>query len=62
MTPFDYLSLFFDQRIIDLVIEKTNRYAEQIGQRDSAWRSASAAWKNCLKMKHKIHKNGWLRG
>ena len=32
MTPFDYLSLFFDQRIIDLVIEETNRYAEQIGQ------------------------------
>ena len=43
MTPFDYLSLFFDQRIIDLVIEETNRYAEQIGQRDSAWRSVTEA-------------------
>lgn len=43
MSPFDFFSLFIDKRIIDCVVDETNRFAEQTGQCDSLWRPVTEA-------------------
>ncbi|GCC23664.1 hypothetical protein chiPu_0002062 [Chiloscyllium punctatum] len=43
MTPLDFFSLLCDNRIIDRVVDETNRFAEQTGERGCIWRPVTKA-------------------
>ncbi|GCC20239.1 hypothetical protein chiPu_0018819 [Chiloscyllium punctatum] len=47
MTPLDFFSVLCDNRIIDRVVDETNRFAEQTGERDCMWRPVTKA-ENCV--------------